>query len=1745
MGRSRRSPALLALACVLCVLTSTSYAESPHDTARQGDTPGEGTVVVRELIPAQAYAEGGVPVTVHGSGFTTALACQFGPAVVPPLAVSNDGTHMMCITPPMATPFGGFVAVGVTIGGTSGKGNGARTSISSPTRGALTFRYNPAPALNRIRPQKLDANGGEIMIITGAHLHTTTVCVFDTHPVAVAETEIISSVLAMCETPSLLPGVWQVSLADDDVDNLRRRRANILTVDGNVPNTSIQSNGINNGGGSGLTVTAYRPGENASPDDFANAETKTPTAEFLANAARSIDETHPSNVPIPTPYTAYPNEGPSQGNAPLWITGGDLRLDDVFCVFRFSGDADANAGRPSVAVTGVAVSSVLAVCERSAVPHWGSVMTGVEMGVPVGGVMDVHGGVISQGIKYSSVGKATFAPWSVSKVTHVKPTSLNSQGGVETSVFGTSFPVSVIGATCRFGVIGPVLGRAFSVDELRCVSPAMAPTPGSGGGVSVYGPDPEASGSFFTSGDALRVRVVETDPVNIGKSAFGTLRAYDARAMEDTTSDDWMTRDSLLTSTAVTAPTKGVALTGAFPTSVPSEFGASVVLTGKGFGLLPVDRYVTCRFGSITVDGLRTGDDSIECFAPSQVPRVVSVTLDGALNAVDIEFTARSYLGEETGTETPASPPPQVISEVKPVSSGDFFPGSHSYVTFVSEYGATNSISENSRCLFDDGASTEARFISPAVASCEVPAVRKMTRVQFIVTKIEGNAQSTAVPTTVPCAPNSASNALCASFTLHARVPKVISAQPKAVPSFGGTVVTVIGTKFPDHTGSGALPTCRFGTTGPVFGVGNGDHSDEVSCVAPGKKPGIEKVTAFDTPNSQATIVFRESFRENAFLFPPAVSRSSYSATVVFVGDTKRHVNSVDVRNARAGPAFDVLELNTLNAHTNVVVEYVDAPVVLAATPGMMADRGGGVVWLVGINFVSQKTMCIFRDSDTGTMATVTSAYVFSSSLAACETSSDFSGKPSDGLDGRMSVVMGGEFDNFNGNVQKGASFSRVTPVVVTDVTPKLADWLESPVVTLALASGKSQSSPIAERSFCWIGVVGPINSRRESLNQVTCVTPAFAGTRIAPVRFLTDISALTEFGSSSSKNSIVFKVNGEKVDPNGRPGGLWAVADSDNNSSGKDSNSASSVSKFKGAVKSVFPKQSGGGLPVVLSGARFSTHDTAPSSNQIQTPRGWCMFEDDTRRVWASAATQISATMVRCQDSPPTPRGASDVDVRLANTNGAARVTTHQAPVVTSVFPNVLPTVGGVDVKVTGVGFLSSDDSNSNLLSSSDEQVNALVCRFGSVGPVAARVVTPSVATCTSPSLKGSQNVLVPVGVATDVSNFLQETAWGGDIGKTMTQYAHDDSTQSGGVFIDGALLSDDTMHAVTLAASGTVSGGVALDLVNVPGGTRLNTFKSQPPRCVFGGDGKTHSVTVDGTWVVTSGESRQNTVSCLSPARLAPIGIGFDAVRVFFADQKKFTENGMLTAQFEFRPVPTVNGLFPDRSWGPEVTRLFGKDLVLGGDCATGKAGGTYGLFAGQDACVFAGGAVPGFVVSSALVACETSAGAHAAKGVKGGLTIPVSGPQSLSLWGADSSASSEGGDSSLWFTTVAPAAPVNCDVQGGWSDGGTLARITTTYANSRKNAPGWLDCQFGSVTVPGRPASASPEASHQGYEFGPLPGGGASDSSYNARRAGDVADLECISPAHAPGVVPLELVPAKSKIPSIGSKVVFAFS
>ena len=284
--------------------------------------------------------------------------------------------------------------------------------------------------------------------------------------------------------------------------------------------------------------------------------------------------------------------------------------------------------------------------------------------------------------------------------------------------------------------------------------------------------------------------------------------------------------------------------------------------------------------------------------------------------------------------------------------------------------------------------------------------------------------------------------------------------------------------------------------------------------------------------------------------------------------------------------------------------------------------------------------------------------------------------------------------------------------------------------------------------------------------------------------------------------------------------------------------------------------------------------------------------------------------------------------------------------------------------------------------------------------------------------------------------------------------------------------------------------------------------------------------------------------------------MGLGFEALRVFAESRGAFVATNM---QFAFAPVPLAAFVFPRRGWGPEVAHVFGAHLASSADGASG-GGSIAGPFADNDACVFGGVAVPAKVVSSALVACETlSQGAesptrtHARTTARepGGALAGAVGPSAVSVFErashstrdsrtTTSSEADAAADAapSLWFVTVPEARPTRVDVEGGWSDGGTLARVTTSLTHHAGGAPGWLDCAFGSTVVPGRPASASVSA--DGFEFGPPPG-----ANSNQRRAAESAHLECVSPAHAPGTVPLELVPAKSKVPSAESAVFFSFA
>ena len=118
---------------------------------------------------------------------------------------------------------------------------------------------------------------------------------------------------------------------------------------------------------------------------------------------------------------------------------------------------------------------------------------------------------------------------------------------------------------------------------------------------------------------------------------------------------------------------------------------------------------------------------------------------------------------------------------------------------------------------------------------------------------------------------------------------------------------------------------------------------------------------------------------------------------------------------------------------------------------------------------------------------------------------------------------------------------------------------------------------------------------------------------------------------------------------------------------------------------------------------------------------------------------------------------------------------------------------------------------------------------------------------------------------------------------------------------------------------------------------------------------------------------------------------------------------------------------------------------------------------------------------------------------------------------------------GDDSLWFQSVAPVEPIESDVALGWTDGGTLTRLALTAPIRAE----WLECRFGTTIVPSRPASAweDPLAQFYGVEGALV-------------RPSRKMDIECVSPGHAAGKVPIEVALGRSKVPSARGAVSFKY-
>ena len=1840
-ARSRRSLHSLAfLLCALLTLTSATRAESPEDV---DDGAAEGAVAVRALAPERGFVTGGLRVAVHGAGFTDALACQFGPRVVAPASINERGTRMLCVAPPFTHALGGFVRVGVAV---RGGGGGAAASAA---RGALTFAYEAPPRLTSVAPRSFDAAGGELMWITGVDTHVATACAFEPRPRSVAEKRFVSSALGACEAPARPPGEGAVVL----VARIDRPGATGASGDagasgeaGATDATDATDGDRSAGEVAGLPVVARRPGETDEPDARALgadplAAREARRAAALRAAAVSADETSPANAPAPVAIAAVPREGPARGGAPVFAAGADLSFGagaPAFCAFRFGVAAtETETGfrktsfRDTFAAAGVVVSSALVACERPPAPAWaGALAARLEVGSP--------------GLGWSASGTAVFAPRFGAAVTRVAPRKLPAGGGAETHVFGASGSRRALGAeaSCRFGTIGPVAGAALGAEETRCVSPAAAPRRG----VRVYGPDPEASGSFFGAGAGTTVRIAE--------DAVETNDATRAAARATTTVDRERRRSRHPIGVAeaaalarldasASALAAGAAVTRLRrPESVPAEFGGLVTLEGvfpaaSGAVLETFGTQITCRFGSVAVLGRRIDGASAECAAPSAAPGAKRVAVDGAAGAVALEYVAsvspRVSSSEDIATRdggdgasmARCAPETRGARLVHYAGGSDVFAGTRGFVQFEPSEAvgasASRSPSVATWCAFDSGAMTRARFVSSVLGTCDAP-----TRTGA--SSALGGARTTAVVERFALASTGERSEGCdetrvaeafasarrASFALRSAPPVVADAAPSVVATDGGATVSLFGDGlFDEREGALSAPSlawCRFGSLGPVLGRREDDDDGfaaALACVAPARAPSRRRVVARGSPRgvpvtafdafhaSSARVAFRDrrtsssSFAAPSAVFGDAAGRGSSTVTVHHAA---RRAPSL-VAAGTIGPAFDVSRLGSEKGSSSAFVgpirfapETARGPAVSLATPSVVAADGGTVARLAGRSFAraagdagpggTGTLMCVFLDGDAGdgvaaAAAVTTAATAFSSALAACEAPAA-RGKPSDALGGRVDVVgdggAGGAFASGAGRgatAVRGASFARVTPTAVTAASPASADWLASPTVTLELRRA-GIASPLADLSSCWIGAVGPIRARRVSVAEVACVAPAHAGARLAPVRLLSDLSAPSV---SAESVAVAFTVSADRMDARGRPGGAGAAR-----APGSLGTPGPSTTD-PGMVRFATPRVWRGVAPLAVHGARFPSSG-GPEGETV----AWCVFQDDARRAYASRATLVSGATARCAPLGSAPLGsagsgdarrlgrdATTVALGFGVARGAARLELSAVmPEVRSATPRVVPACGGAEVALAGTGFLGFlgvsrlEGVAEDTADDASRAAPSAGCRFGSVGPVAARRASASVATCVSPAKAPSgsgrgrgahRSRFVPLGFALDPEAHLGETSWGG------AGAGSGGGDASAAVLVDGA--SQSGVAPVALAASGTVAGGAAVDVLGAPLSSRAGE-EAPAPRCVFGGDAAAPAPAPGRGGSV--GTARAPRVTCLSPPRLAFGGVGFEALRVIAAPRDgggAFVAAGNAAAplQFAFAPVPEVTAVFPRRAWGPEVVHVSGAHLASRADGASG-AGAVSGPFADNDACVFGGIAAPAKAVSSALVACETRAGADAAapggaaraSPGRGVVAARGVGPSAVSAFGAGGASPGEDRattDAALWFVTVPAARPLSVDVEGGWSDGGTLARVTTSLVGDGvPGAPGWLDCAFGSTAVPGRPASAAVSA--DGYEFGPPPGSRASRSSHldrDARRAAESADLECVSPAHAPGTVPLELVPAKSKVPSVESAVFFSFA
>ena len=362
-------------------------------------------------------------------------------------------------------------------------------------------------------------------------------------------------------------------------------------------------------------------------------------------------------------------------------------------------------------------------------------------------------------------------------------------------------------ASCRFGTIGPLLGRIAGIASVECISPAhvvgeLVPVGASDAVVAAQSPFGGIDTPHVQYAYVLEPEVHAVDPpaVSLGGALSQAITVYGARfssaAMACTIGADVMPASLAQSLDSVAC---------AMPAAASAGFaGVALQLTSSDTTGIPLPRSL-----------VRADPTVLEIFEPplarAAVPSMIDADSPEPLHILGAHFVTRRPGAEDTAMCVFAS-----IEGTVEASSG--------------------------------------HVLSSAVMRCPAPAGMRGRRglqsrigTSAHVSMMRGGWDYTAKDSAPRIDRGDLASAATATALLHIAVPlQLAGAHPLAGPDAGGTVVSVYGDNFPGDDAAAALRpgapaprsgmACRFGTVRPVHARVESSHA--AKCLSPASYPG-------------------------------------------------------------------------------------------------------------------------------------------------------------------------------------------------------------------------------------------------------------------------------------------------------------------------------------------------------------------------------------------------------------------------------------------------------------------------------------------------------------------------------------------------------------------------------------------------------------------------------------------------------------------------------------------------------------------------------------------------------------------------------------------------------------------------------------------------------------------------------------------------------------------------------------------